>query len=94
MKTYLDNEMEQSIRLELFRMKYPYSVGVIVEVTKGDKKGIQGVIQNIDHSNCNPIPKDKVRVWLDGCSCIDIYDFNIDDLKLIPRNQETNMDIF
>ena len=61
-----------------------FTPGRIVKVISGDHVGAQGVVQSISRVTAKPLQNGKVRVWLDGFSCIDIFDFDPSEIELIP----------
>lgn len=82
--TYLEKELEYCIRQKIYSYHGFFTVGRLVIVKTGLHSGISGVVQNVTHDKSKPLQDNKVRVWLDGFTCTDIFDYNKDDLNLQP----------
>lgn len=80
MKTYLENEIEESLISKVNYYRYQYSSGRRIEIKAGVHSGKNGVIQGIPHDKNKPLIKGKVRVWIDGYSCKDIFDFDKNEI--------------
>lgn len=65
-----------------------------VIILTGDLKGKEGVIQTFSHVKDRPLLEDKIRVWVEGYSCIDIFDFEVKNLERIPLEYIKGMGYF
>lgn len=79
--TVLETDMVHGMIYKMHEDKF--LSGRRVKVLSGDKQGIEGVVTFTQHTS-TPLQPDKVRVWLDGHSCIDIFDYSVNELELIP----------
>lgn len=76
MDSYLDKEIRDSLIRKANSYVNEFTAGRQVEILDGIFKGSKGAIQNFTHDKNYPLLNDKVRIWLDNFSCLDIFDFD------------------
>lgn len=91
METYLDKEIKDSLIQKANSYVNEFTSGRQVEILDGKYKGKRGVIQNVSHDKNFPLLNDKIRVWIDGFSCVDIFDFEKSEIKVIPYQYVSNL---